>query len=197
MIPALLLIASAILFRILVGFFGPIDAVGWMNFTPLAAIALCGAAYFPTRYKLTVPMVSLLVSDVALNVFHYHVSIASPFIISHYVGFALIGLLGWSLQSRASFKTLLPASIAASLIFYFVTNCVSWVYETGYSKTFAGFVQAQTIGLPVYNGATPSWMFLRNSLLGDLFFTSLFVACMSLGTKTSRARAEARLPRVV
>jgi len=169
MIPALLLVASAILFRILVGFFGPVDAVGWMNFTPLAAIALCGAAYFPARYKLTIPMVSLLLSDVALNVFHYHASLGSPFVISHYVGFGLIGLLGWSLQNRASLKTLLPASIAASLIFYFVTNCVSWVYEPGYPKTFAGFVQAQTIGLPVYNGTTPAWMFLRNSLLGDLF----------------------------
>jgi hypothetical protein len=166
-----------------------------MNFTPLAAIALCGAAYFPARYKLTIPMVSLLLSDVALNVFHYHASLGSPFVISHYVGFGLIGLLGWSLQNRASLKTLLPASIAASLIFYFVTNCVSWVYEPGYPKTFAGFVQAQTIGLPVYNGTTPAWMFLRNSLLGDLFFTALFVACMSLGRKTSRARAGAALPR--
>ena len=195
MIPALLLVASAILFRILFGFFGPVDAVGWMNFTPLAAIALCGAAYFPTRYKLTIPMVSLLLSDVALNVFHYHASLGSPFVISHYVGFALIGLLGWSLQHRASFKTLLPASIAASLIFYFVTNCVSWLYEPGYPKTFAGFVQAQTIGLPVYNGAAPAWMFLRNALLGDLFFTAVFVACMSLGRRTSRARAGAALPR--
>jgi len=42
MIPALLLVTTAILFRILVGFLGPIDSVGWMNFTPLAAIALCG-----------------------------------------------------------------------------------------------------------------------------------------------------------
>jgi hypothetical protein len=58
-------------------------------------------------------------------------------------------------------------------------------------------VQAQTIGLPVYNGATPAWMFLRNSLLGDLFFTGLFVACMNLGRKTSPARAGAALPRAV
>ena len=196
MIPALLLVASAILFRILAGFFGPVDAVGWMNFTPLAAIALCGAAYFPTRYKFTIPMASLLVSDVALNLFHYHASLASPFVISHYVGFALVGLLGWSLQNRASWKTLLPASIAASLIFYFVTNCVSWLYDPGYPKTVAGLVQAQTIGLPVYSGATPAWMFLRNSLLGDLFFTALFVACMNFGRKTSRTGAGAALPRV-
>jgi hypothetical protein len=69
------------------------------------------------------------------------------------------------------------------------------MYDPGYPKTFAGFVQAQTIGLPVYNGATPAWMFLRNSLLGDLFFTALFVVCMSFGRKTSRARAGAALPR--
>src|SRR5437870_12951409 len=97
MIPALLLVTCAILFRILVGFFGPIDAVGWMNFTLLAAIALCGEAYFPTRYKLTIPMVSLLLADVALIVFHYHASMGSRFVISHYVGFAVIGLFGLAL----------------------------------------------------------------------------------------------------
>src|SRR5207247_9805188 len=118
MIPALLLVASAILFRILVGFFGPVDAVGWMNFTPLAAIALCGAAYFPARYKLTIPMVSLLLSDVALNVFHYHASLGSPFVISHYVVFGLIGLLCCSLQYRASFMMMLSSSIDESWLFY-------------------------------------------------------------------------------
>src|SRR5438270_13545922 len=104
MIPALLLVTSAILFRILVGFFGPIDAVGWMNFTPLAAIALCGAAYFPTRYKLTIPMFSLLWSDVVLNVFHYHASMGCPFVISHYVVFELFGLLFWFVQISAFVK---------------------------------------------------------------------------------------------
>ena len=62
MIPALLLIISAVVFRIATGFFGqPSHSIGWLNFAPLAAIALCAAAYFPWKYKFTVPMIALLV----------------------------------------------------------------------------------------------------------------------------------------
>src|SRR6266545_3664073 len=67
MIPALLLIIAAIAFRIATGFFGHADSIGWMNFAPMAAIALCAAAYFPWKYKFTVPMIALLISDVVLD----------------------------------------------------------------------------------------------------------------------------------
>jgi hypothetical protein len=194
MIPAVLLIISTIAFRIITGL-AIISGTGWIsNFAPLAAMALCGAAYLPRRYAFAIPMAALLVSDVVLNT-HYGFPFLNPFVLSHYLAFALIGGLGMLLRDRAELKTLLSASIAASLIFYFVTNCVSWVFDPGYIKTFAGFIQAQTVGLPVYGGTTPSWMFLRNSLLSDLFFTALFVACMSFGRSSVRATASEPLPR--
>jgi hypothetical protein len=89
---------------------------------------------------------------------------------------------------------LLPGSIAASLIFYVVTNSVSWIYDPGYAKNFAGWLQALTTGLPAYS-ATPTWMFFRNSLLSDLFFTCLFVLCMQFGRSSQRSRATSALPR--
>ena len=186
MIPALLLIVSAVVFRILTGFFGHSDSIGWLNFAPIAAIALCAAAYFPRRYKFSVPMIALLISDIVLNV-HYRFSFFNPFVLSHYLGFAIIGCLGLLLQSRASWKTLLPGSVVASLIFYVVTNSVSWIYDPGYTKNFAGLIQALTVGLPQYS-ATPSWMFFRNSLVSDLIFTGLFVVCMNAGRNMGRSR---------
>jgi hypothetical protein len=193
MIPALLLILSAVAYRIVLTLFGGADT-GWLsNFAPLAAIALCSAAYFPPRFKFTVPFIALLVSDVVLNA-HYGFSLVSPFVLSHYVAFAVIGLLGWLLQRRASLKTLLPASIAASLIFYVTTNSVSWLFDPVYTKNLAGFVQAQTTGNPAW-AATPTWMFLRNTLLSDLFFTFLFVVCMSFGRSPERSSATQPLPR--
>jgi hypothetical protein len=193
MIPAFLLILSAVAYRIVTGLFAPSNAIGWLNFAPLAAIALCAAAYFPAKYKFSVPMIALLLSDVVLNI-HYGFSFLSPFVLSHYIGFALVGCLGLLLQKRASWKTLLPGSIAASLIFYGITNSVSWLYDPGYAKNFAGWVQALTVGLPAY-GATPTWMFFRNSLVSDLFFTALFVLCMNFGRSTERSRAASALPR--
>jgi hypothetical protein len=193
MIPALILILAAVAYRIAAALLIHSGTTWLSNLAPLAAIALCAAAYFPKRYKFTVPMIALLISDVVLNI-HYGFSLLSPFVASHYLGFALVGGLGLLLQNRASLKTLLPASIAASVIFYVVTNTVSWVFDPGYVKNFGGLIQALTVGLPQYS-ATPTWMYFRNTILSDLFFTLLFVACMNFGRKTSRARAGAALPR--
>src|SRR4030095_5114480 len=193
MIPALLLIISAVVFRIVTAFLGHSDSIGWMNFAPIAAIALCAAAYFPRKYKFSVPMIALLISDVVLNA-HYRFSLVSPFVLSHYLGFAIVGCLGLLLQNRASWKTLLPASIAASFIFYVVTNSVSWIYDPGYAKNFAGFFQSLTIGLPQYS-AIPTWMFCRNSVVSDLLFTLLFVVCINLGRSAEGSRARAAVPR--
>jgi hypothetical protein len=195
MIPALLLIICAVLYRIATGL-TIISGGTWLsNFAPIAAIALCGAAYFPRGYRFSVPMIALLVSDIVLNL-HYHFPLLSAFVVSHYLAFALIGCIGLSLRGHAGWKTLLPASLAASLVFYGVTNTVSWIFDPGYAKTLAGLIQAQTVGLPVYGGSTPTWMFLRNTALSDLFFTALFIGCIYFGRNRSRARAAAPLPHV-
>ena len=195
MIPAFLLLVAAVAYRIVTGLAIISGSTALSNFAPLAAIALCAAAYFPTKYKFTVPLIALLISDVVLNL-SYGFSLFSPFVVSHYIGFALVGGLGWLLRKRASIKTLLPASIAASVIFYVVTNTVSWLFDPGYVKNFAGLIQALTVGLPQYS-ATPSWMFFRNSMLSDLLFTGLFILCMHWGRASEPARAPAALPRTI
>jgi len=195
MIPAFLLIVAAVAYRIVTGLAITSGTTWLSNFAPMAAIALCGAAYFPARYKFTVPLVALLISDVVLNM-HYGFSLFSPFVASHYLGFALVGGLGLLLQNRASLKTLLPASFAASLIFYVVTNIVSWAFDPGYVKNFGGLLQALTVGLPAYS-ATPTWMFFRNSVVSDLLFTGLFVLCMHWGRSPAPARASSALPRPI
>ncbi len=193
MIPALLLVLSAVAYRIIMGLFVHSDATWLANFAPLAAIALCSAAYFPARYKFTLPLLALFASDVVLNN-HYGASLLDPLIFGRYLALVVVGLVGLALQHRASLKTLLPASIAGSVIFYLITNAFSWLSDPGYVKNLAGFVQALTIGLPAYS-ATPTWMFFRNSLASDLFFTCVFVACMHFGRSTERAAVAATLPR--
>ena len=195
MIPALLLVLSAVAYRIATGLLIHSGQATWLsNFAPLAAIALCGAAYFPMKFKFTVPLGALFISDLVLNYF-YAAPLVQAQMLSRYFALALVGLIGVALQNRASLKTLLPASILGSTIFYLITNSFSWLSDPGYVKNFAGLIQAFTVGLPEYS-ATPTWMFFRNSILSDLFFTLLFVACMNFGRKTSRARAGAALPRV-
>jgi hypothetical protein len=193
MIPAFLLIVAAVAYRIVTGLAITSGSTWLSNFAPMAAIALCAAAYFPAKFRFSVPMIALLVSDVVLNTF-YGFSLFSPFVVSHYIGFALVGALGLLLRNRVSVKTMLPASIAASVLFYVVTNTVSWLFDPGYPKNIAGLFQSLTVGLPAY-GATPSWMFFRNSVVSDLLFTGLFMLCFHLGRAAEPARTPAVLPR--
>src|SRR6266404_6447547 len=194
MIPAVLLVIAAVAYRIAAGLLIQSGTTWLSNFAPFAAIALCSAAYFPTKLKFSLPLVALFVSDVILNSY-YGAPIFTPLMLCRYLALAVVGCIGLALQNRASFKTLLPASIIGSVTFYVITNAFAWLSDPGYVKNFGGLIQALTVGLPQYS-STPSWMFFRNSIASDLFFTLLFVACMHFGRKTSRARAGAGLPRV-
>jgi hypothetical protein len=195
MIPAFLLIVAAVAYRIVTGLAITSGTTWLSNFAPLAAIALCGAAYFPGRYKFTVPLLALFVSDVVLNI-HYQASILNPLIAGRYLALIVVGLLGLAIANRASWKTLLPASLAGSILFYVITNTFAWLSDPGYAKNFASLVQALTVGLPQYS-ATPSWMFFRNSVVSDLFFTGLFILCLHWGRASEPARAPSALPRAI
>jgi hypothetical protein len=193
MIPALLLVLSVAAYRITTGLLIHSGATWLSNFTPLAAIALCSAAYFPKKYKFSVPLVALFVSDAVIN-FRYGAPLLDLQILLRYAALAAVGCIGVLLQNRVSLKTLLPASVAGSVIFYVITNAFSWLSDPGYVKNWGGLVQALTTGLPGYS-ATPSWMFFRNSLVSDLLFTLLFVLSINLGRSAEGSRARAAVPR--
>jgi uncharacterized protein DUF6580 len=195
MIPALLLIVAAVAYRIVTGLAITSGTTWLSNFAPLAAIALCGAAYLPTRFKFTVPLIALFISDIVLNL-HYGAAMFSPLIACRYLALVVVGCLGLAIAHRASWKTLLPASLAGSVLFYVITNTFAWLSDPGYVKNFAGLVQALTVGLPQYS-ATPSWMFFRNSILSDLLFTGLFVFCMHWGRSSETSRAASASLRTV
>lgn len=187
MYAAFTLLFAVVAYRIGSGFAGSSDASWLHNFTPLAAVALCGAAYLPRRIACVLPLAMLFLSDVVLNVFHYHQPLLTAEILPRYFALALIAGLGFALRGRAGVASLLAASFAGSLGFYVITNTGSWLFEPAYARTFEGWLQALTIGLPGY---PPTWSFYRNTLLGDAFFTLLFAACMSL-----QARREMHPPR--
>jgi hypothetical protein len=81
------------------------------------------------------------------------------------------------------------------VLFYLITNFFSWLSDPGYVKNWAGLVQALTVGLPQYS-STPAWMFFRNSLLSDLFFTSLFVMCLNFSRSAAKAPDRTPLARI-
>ncbi len=193
MLAAILLVILTALYRVATAIIVQHGGSAWLsNFAPMAAIALCSAVYLPGKFKFSVPFAALLLSDVILDAY-YGASLFDPIVLSRYLAFGLVGLLGLAFTERTTLKRLLPVSLLASLIFYIVTNAFSWLADPGYVKNFAGLIQALTVGLPAYN-ATPTWMFFRNSILSDLLFTVVFVVCMNLSRRDSALPARAPSP---
>ena len=193
MLAAILLVILSAVYRVATAIIVQHGGSAWLsNFAPMAAIALCSAIYLPGRFKFSLPFIALLVSDVILDAY-YGASLFDPIVLSRYLAFALVGLLGLAFSGRITLARLLPVSLLASLVFYIVTNAFSWLADPGYVKNFAGLIQALTVGLPAY-GATPTWMFFRNSVVSDLLFTILFVLCMNLGRRDTALTARAPSP---
>jgi hypothetical protein len=183
MLPALLLTFAALLYRLLFILAGaPVD---WANFSPLASLFLCSGLFFSIKRAVLLPALGLLVSDVVINA-HYHAPLIDTRMIPGYFCFGMIFLLGTWLRHRHITRPIpvLLAAVSSSILFYFVTNTIDWYFDAPlplsiplYSKTFAGWLQALTVGHP---GFPPTYLFLRNTVLSDLLFTSLFLLTQAL-----------------
>lgn len=191
MIAALLLILAAVLYRVGIAVFAPYAAGGefWMNFCPLAAIALCGAAWLPKTREgrvqyawLAVPFLALFASDLLLNR-HYGASLVSAEMIVRYLGFAGVAGIGLAIRKNPTFVRLMAGSVAGSVLFYLLTNTASWLGNPSYAQSGAGWIQAMTVGIP---GFPPTWLFFRNTLAGDVLFTALYAGCMALSARGAR-----------
>ena len=176
MIAGLVLFAAAVVYRLLPVFLGmKLQQPEWLpNFSPMAALCLCGVAFLPRRLAIVVPFVALLGTDLVLNA-HYGFPLFTVEFFGTIVAFAVVTALGWRLRKNARPSVILPAVLGGSLFFYLATNTASWLYEPGYAKSAAGWLQALTTGLPGY---APTWIFYRNTLAGDMLFAALFLACM-------------------
>ena len=181
MLAPLVLILIAVLYRVILGIAGSDDANAFHNFAPVSAIALCGALYLPRRTAVLVPLGILFCSDLVLNIFHYREPLWTWEIVPRYLALVLIVWLGWRLRANPRFALIVGASMAASVIFYVITNTGSWWTEPSYAKTVGGWIHAMTTGLP---GWPSTWWFYRQTFISDLLFTTLFFACMQITRKT-------------
>jgi len=187
MFAAVLLLLIAVVWRVVLGVMHSQD-FGWLhNFAPLSAIALCGALCLPRRLAFAMPLSALFISDLLLNM-HYGVALVTTEMLARYVALAGIACLGWSLRRRQHAGLVLGASVLGSVVFFLVTNTASWVAEPAYAKSFAGWVQAMTTGLP---GFPSTLTFFRHTLVSDVAFTALFLGAMALSRRPVAAPEDA------
>jgi hypothetical protein len=159
------------------------------NFSPLMAIALCGALVLPGAFAFGAPLLALIGTDIVLNL-HYGAPLLGRDELIRYACFCVGIVSGIGLRrAQAGAVATLGVVAANSLLFYLVTNTGCWLTSPGYAYSLAGWAQALTVGQP---GFPPTWTFLRNSLVSDLLFTGLFLAAMHLAAARQPAPAAAR-----
>jgi len=156
------------------------------NFSVIYAFVFCAGVYFRGAMKWWLPFATLLATDVALNVFYYHVAPFGIYLLLNYAVYALLIALGKWFGPRAHFLKLLLGSLLGAVIFYLVTNTLTWFQDPFYTKTIAGWIQALTVGHPDWHPTT--WEFFRNTILSTGIFTALFAAAEKL---TSSAESPA------
>jgi len=148
------------------------------NVAPITALAFCGAAYFRDWRLWLVPFLALTLSDLWLNYYHatwFGYTWSSGETLLRLLWFAAAVGLGRLVARRRTWFSLLGGALACSIIFYVGTNTVAWAADPFYPKNVAGLCQALTLGHPEY----PSTLwFFRNTLLGDMLFTGVFVLAL-------------------
>ncbi len=147
------------------------------NFTAATALAFCAGVYLSGAMAWWLPLGTMGVTDVALNVFYYHTAPVGGYLLLNYLVYAALIWFGRQMGRRASFLKLVAGGLLGAIAFYLITNTLAWLENPAYARTLAGWIQALTSGQP---GFPPTWEFFRNTLLSGGLFTALFAAAMKL-----------------
>jgi hypothetical protein len=155
-----------------------------LNFSAAYGLAFCAGVYFSKRLAWVLPLATLVVSDLALNIYYWltlHINAFQPYQFFNYLAYAVIIGLGQRMGSRASWLKLVIGGVVGALVFYVTTNTAAWFFNPfrnpEYTRTLNGWIIALTRGTAGY---PETWMFFRNTLLSGGLFTGLFAGTMKL-----------------
>ncbi|HXG23248.1 MAG TPA: DUF6580 family putative transport protein [Chthonomonadales bacterium] len=145
------------------------------NFAPIGAMALLGGACFAQRRTaFVVPLGAMLLSDLAIGLLSGDFALGLhrliPFV---YGSFALIVCLGFWLRRRRNALPIAGATLAASVLFFMLTNFGVWVAGSWYPKTWEGLVACYVAAIP----------FFHNTLLGDAVYSTVLFGGFALAER--------------
>lgn len=160
MIDALFLIGIGVLSRLL-----PHPA----NFTAVGGLALFSGAQYGLWKAVLITIGTIVLSDTILG---FHAVMWATY------GSFLLGVgLGKMLTKNIRIEKIIGLTLLSSVLFFLITNFAVWALpESIYPKTPAGLIACYIAALP----------FFRNSLAGDLFYTSAFFGVSEVATLLKR-----------
>lgn len=155
------------------------------NFSAAYAFAFCAGVYFRGATAWCLPLGTMLVTDIGLNLYYQHAYPGSDVWAAanvanqgfNYLAYAVLIFLGTQFRKQKSFFKLVGGGLLGAILFYLITNTAAWLFNPfnspEYTKNLAGWIIALTKGT---SGFPPTLDFFRNTLLGGGLFTALFAA---------------------
>jgi hypothetical protein len=148
------------------------------NFTPVAAMALFGGAFFSNKksaFMLT--FCALLFSDLLVNTMLYNDYnftnyFTQPYVWAVYLAFGITVLMGTFLQRNINVKNIALLSVSSSLLFWIITNFACWPSNPLYTQDINGLIDCYIAAIP----------FLGN-IVGDLFYNTVLFGSLFLAAK--------------
>jgi hypothetical protein len=135
------------------------------NFTPVAAMALFGGAYFSRKWMaFVIPLIAMLLSDLIIGL---HSGMWAV-----YLSFVIIVGVGMTLIRQKKMKNIFLASVISSVLFFIITNFAVWTNGLLYPKNLTGLIACYISAIP----------FFHYTLLGDLFFAGVMFGLYHLIT---------------
>jgi hypothetical protein len=154
------------------------------NVTPIAGMALFGAAFFKRSWVgLALPFATLWITDLILNntiLRHFYPETGFIWFTSLWVALGFLAI--WAV-GKLNLKSITPlrlvcSSVMGSVAFFLISN-LSTFFETNlYTKDIQGLMTCYAAGIP----------FFRNEVLGDIVFTSIIFGAYYIITNDSKVK---------
>ena len=145
------------------------------NFVALGALALYSGARLPRRSAFLVPLAAMALADFVLD-FGTGRAVFSTTRIAIYGSFVLIVLAGRLARETSGPLRLTALSVAASLLFFVLSNLAEWMGGALYPKTAAGLALCYAAAIP----------FFWNTLFADLAGTAVLFGLDRLSRRERR-----------
>lgn len=142
------------------------------NIAPVGAVALFGGAILPSRYAWWLPLAIMMASDALLGFYDG--------VLFNWAAFVAVGLIGMLLARFNNTQRVVLGVLGGSLAFFIISNFGVWLQGGLYAHTWAGLVECYTMALP----------FLRNTIIGDLLYSSLLFGAYAMAQHGWQARLE-------
>ncbi|MDR0437658.1 MAG: hypothetical protein LBH22_05075 [Bacteroidales bacterium] len=139
------------------------------NFTPIAAIALFGCAYFKRKsIAFLIPLAIYAITNLFLGLPDLFTTFAV------YFSFILAGVIGLWIGKKVSVSRVIGGALASSVLFFVITNFATWLSGfCGYPMTMGGLILCYEMAIP----------FFRNEVLGTLVYSGVLFGAFELAKR--------------